>query len=67
VHAAPAVPLAAELNKPAQSLVEAPRAAHARSWFELEPIDRQQVWFGLGLMDIYGLVWFGLVWSLETI
>ena len=40
-------------------LVQAPLAAHARSWFGLEPIDAQQVWFGLGLIDIYGLVWLG--------
>ena len=40
-------------------LVQAPLAAHARSWFGLEPIDAQQVWFGLVLIDIYGLVWLG--------
>ena len=40
-------------------LVQARLAAHARSWFGLEPIDAQQVWFGLGLIDIYGLVWLG--------
>jgi hypothetical protein len=56
VHAAPVAPLAAEPNKPDAVLVEAPLAAHARSWFGLEPIDAQQVWFGLGLIDIYGLV-----------
>ena len=59
MHAAPAAPLAAEPNKPGAVLVEAPLAAHARSWFGLEPIDAQQVWFGLGLIDIYGLVWLG--------
>ena len=56
MHAAPAAPLAAEPNKPGAVLVEAPLAAHARSWFEVESIDGQQVWFGLGLIDIYGLV-----------
>ena len=59
MHTTPVAPLAAEPNKPGAVLVEAPLAAHARSWFEVESIDGQQVWFGLGLIDIYGLVWLG--------
>ena len=43
-------------------LVQAPLAAHARSWFGLEPIDAQQVWFGVNRH-----IWFGLVGLLETV